>query len=889
MIMHNSQKKDYKTTLNMPQTPFSMKAELVSKEAAYRQKWLHEKLYQKVLNKNRRNNTYILHDGPPYANGSIHMGHALNKILKDIIVRYKSMEGFYSPFVAGWDTHGLPIENKMLEEMNWNHKDIDVVALRKAAAKYATEQIQNQKEQIKTLQLLSDLEDIYITMDPKFEAAQLTLFKKMALDGIVYKGLKPVYWSPSSQSALAEAEVEYAEHRSPSIIVALDVLQPSTALQKGDKLLIWTTTPWTLIANSGVAVGAEFEYVRVQVGQNFYIVAKKLLEEVAQKAKWESYTILTEFLGKDLVGTIYQRPIKRDLEAPVVLGHHVTLDSGTGLVHMAPLFGEDDFIIGKREHLDMIMHVDDDGTLLPEADQFQGLFYADANKNIGQFLEAKHALIAFEFIKHSYPHDWRTHKPIIFRGTPQWFVSIENIKKDIVAEIENVKFYAEWPKKRLKTMIENRDDWTISRQRTWGVPIPVFYDENKKPIMDAEIFDYVIDLVSQYGTDIWFEKTVDELLPEKYRGRNWTKENNIMDVWFDSGSTSIAVEPDNFQAPFDLYLEGSDQYRGWFNSSLINSVAFRGKSPYKQLVSHGFVVDEKGRKMSKSLGNGVAPLEVINKYGADVLRLWVANSEYTNDVSISENILKQNVEIYRKLRNTMRFLLGNLNQYHHNPATQLDGINLLIDEKIKKVQNKVVEHFANFRFLNAIKELNNFIIDISSYYLSITKDVLYADAANSSERQQVLYNFYNLLNLLLISLAPIMPTTTEEAYSYFDKTAKLESVHLEDFLTKVKITTDEETKWAPFFELKDKVYRLIEQKIAEGIIKRSNEAHVTINTDNEFIKSLNLPYLLMVGKVSFGNEDKVETFDSAKCERCWNHFEIAEMQNNLCSRCNSVI
>lgn len=883
------EKVEYKNTLNMPQTNFSMKADLPTKEANYRQKWLEQNLYQKILEQNRNNKSYILHDGPPYANGSIHMGHALNKVLKDIIVRYRSMQGYFSPYQAGWDTHGLPIENKMLNEMDLSHKDISVADLRKAAAEYAISQIEVQKKEFQELQLLSDFKEIYITLDPAYEAQQLVLFKKMALDGLIYKGLKPVYWSPSSQSALAEAEVEYADHRSPSVYVALDVIQGNEYVNVGDKLIIWTTTPWTLIANAGVAVGVDFEYVKIKTNNQHYIIAEKLLPTVSELLNWTTFKIVSHFQGANLLGLIYQRPVKTKLSAPVVAGHHVGLDVGTGLVHMAPLFGEDDFLIGKKEKLDMIMHVKDDGTFSDEAEEYAGLFYEDANKEIGLFLEKNNTLLSLKFIKHSYPHDWRTKKPIIFRGTPQWFVSIEKIRHKILEQIDSVKFYAEWAKKRLKSMIENRDDWTISRQRAWGVPIPVFYDEKQQPIMQEDIFDYVIAIVQKEGTDAWFNKETDQLLPPQYRGRNWTKETNIMDVWFDSGSSSIGVRPQGLSAPFDLYLEGSDQYRGWFNSSLISSVAYRNKAPYKQLVSHGFVVDEKGRKMSKSLGNGVAPLEITRDLGADILRLWVANSEYTSDISISKNIVNQNVEIYRKLRNTIRFLLGNLHDYQHQDTMELSGINALVAERIRNLQNKIVADYERYRFINVIKNLNNFIIEMSSFYLSITKDVLYAEKANSQARREVQYNLFNLLELMLISLAPIIPTTTEEAYSLLQKQNKKFSVHLETFLQPVKISTNEEAKWAPFFELKDIVYRAIEEQIKKGTIKRSNEALVTIKIDNEFCKSLPLEYLLMVGKVQFGNELLVEKFNSEKCQRCWNHFETSTLKCGLCIRCQTVL
>lgn len=885
----STEKKDYKDSLNIPFTNFSMKADLPLKEEKFRQKWLDQEIYNKVLQKNKSNKPFILHDGPPYANGSLHMGHAFNKILKDIIVRFRSMQGFYSPYVPGWDTHGLPIENKILEQMAIAHTEIDSVELRKAATKYAASQIEIQKEEFKKLQLLSDLKEYYTTFNPKFEAQQLRLFKRMALNGIIYKGLKPVYWSPSSQSALAEAEVEYLDHTSPSIIVAFKVVQGNKLIEKNDYILIWTTTPWTLIANAGVAFGADFEYARVKVKNEYFILAKALLESVATLSKWENYEIINSFKGNEAIENIlYQRPIKKDLTAPAVVSGHVTLESGTGIVHMAPLFGEDDFLIGKKYNLDMIMHIDDDGTISKEGDSFEGLFYQDANKEVGLFLEKEKALLSLKFMKHSYPHDWRTHKPIIYRGTPQFFCSIEKIKKEILTAIDDVKFYNTWSEKRLRQMIENRDDWTISRQRRWGVPIIVFYDENKNLIMQEDIFDYVIDLIEKYGSDIWFEKSTDELLPEQYRNKNWTREMDIMDVWFDSGSTSIGVDIDNVNPPFDMYLEGSDQYRGWFNSSLINSVAWRNKAPYKELLSHGFLVDEKGRKMSKSLGNGVAPLEITSKFGADILRLWVANSEYKNDVSISQNIIMQNVEIYRKLRNTIRFLLGNLHEYKYQEIA-VHGINALMIERINNLKNDIIDSYNQYDFVSIIKNINNFIVKTSAFYFSVTKDVLYTNKKTDTERQEILFVFHNILEMLLISLAPILPTTTEEAYDFLEKSDKEESVHLLDMFTKNTSSNVLEEQWKEFFELKDEIYKLVEQEIKNGTINRVNESKVFIKTDSKFIKSLDLKYLLMVGDFEFSNENKVIKFDSEKCQRCWNHFNKNSLINELCKRCTEVI
>ena len=692
--------KDWKETLLMPKTNFDMKAGLTTKEPEYRRNWEEQKIYRKSLDFNKKEDkrTFILHDGPPYANGNIHVGHALNKILKDIIIRRKNMEGFYAPYVAGWDTHGLPIENKMLEEMKMSKDDLDQVVLRKEAAKYALKQIKNQKDQFKKLQLFGDLKETYQTLDKDFEVGQLKLFKKMALDGLIYKGLKPVYWSPSSVSALAEAEVEYQDIRSPQIIVAFSITEGNEKVKKGTNLLIMTTTPWTLVANSGVAVGKDFDYSVVKANDKKYIVASDLVNSVSELAKWESFDIISTLKGKDLVGIKYESPINK-LIAPVILGHHVSTDTGTGLVHMAPLFGEDDYIIGKENNLKMIMHVDDKGIMNKEAGEYANKFYADASKDIGMYLDKENRLLSLKFIKHSYPHDWRTHQPIIYRGVPQWFVNIEKIKSQILSELKKVSSTPTWGIDRISKMVNDRTEWTISRQRTWGVPIIIFYDQKGEPQYKEELFDHVISLVKDYGTDIWWEKTTDQLLPEKYQNQNWTREMDIMDVWFDSGSSSIAVKPEGVEGPFDLYLEGSDQYRGWFNSSLINSIAYRGKSPFKHLLSHGFVLDAKQQKMSKSKGNVIDPLDIINKNGADILRLWVANTEYTSDVTISDDILKQNIEIYRRIRNTFRFMLGNLSDFDLDKnQVSLKGMHKFILKLLVIMTTKLLIFMINISF-----------------------------------------------------------------------------------------------------------------------------------------------------------------------------------------------
>ena len=888
--MENEKNKDYKNTLLMPQTDFSMKANLGEKQKLYQEKWESLNLYQLLLDKNKSNKPFILHDGPPYANGDIHVGHAMNKILKDIIIRFRTMQGYFSPYVPGWDTHGLPIEHKMLLEAKKNAKDFSTSELRDAAKKYALGQVERQVEQFKKLSLLCDFKEKYITLDKNMEAYQLKLFHKMVKDGLIYRDLKPVYWSPSSQSALAEAEVEYAEHVSPAIIVAFKLASSNKYLNENDYVLIWTTTPWTLIANSGCAISTKFKYSIIKHKEKRYVCCSTLIEKIANDAKWEEYEIISEIVGKELLNLKYLSPINKNI-CPIVEGHHVTDSEGTGIVHIAPLFGEDDFIIGNKYNLNKIMHINDDGIINEKGFEYTNLFYDDANPKIGQYLQSIDQLISFKRLKHQYPHDWRTHLPIMYRATPQWFVSLKPIKENLQLALSKVKTYNEWSKRRLSLMLENRDTWCISRQRKWGVPIIIFYDKDKNPIYNDEIFNHVISLVEKNGTNIWYEKTADELLPLKYKNKGYIKEQDIMDVWFDSGSTSLSVFPGNISAPFDLYLEGSDQYRGWFNSSLINSVAWRNESPFKALLSHGFVLDGKGNKMSKSKGNVVNPLDIVAKYGSDILRLWVANSEYTSDVSIDDKIIMQNVEIYRKIRNTIKFMLGALNNYEYSEI-KLDSIHLLMDERINNLENKLLDFYEEYKFLNVIKEINNFIIDFSGYYISITKDILYLNKEKDNERQQVLWIFNKLILILLKALAPILPITSEEIYEHFNSKNKLESVHMLPFLQKNKISTTEEEKWKEFFILKNEIYRLIEEKIKSQEIKRQNEAFVNVKTDSKFIKSLDLVKLLMVAKVEFASENEVRKLeDSLKCLRCWNHFEKNnfDLHMEICKRCKEVI
>ncbi|MCY7776394.1 isoleucine--tRNA ligase, partial [Bacillus licheniformis] len=688
---------DYKDTLLMPKTDFPMRGNLPNREPEIQGKWEDMDIYSLVQKRTEGRPMFVLHDGPPYANGDIHMGHALNKVLKDFIVRSRSMSGYHAPYVPGWDTHGLPIETALTKNKKVKRKEMTVAEFRKLCEEYAWQQIEGQKAQFKRLGVRGDWENPYVTLKPEFEAQQIKVFGEMAKKGYIYKGKKPVYWSPSSESALAEAEIEYHDKRSPSIYVAFDVKDGKGVLTNGEKIVIWTTTPWTIPANLGIAVHPELEYSVVAAGGARYVMASALIESVAKAIGFEDHEVVQTVKGKDLEHIVAVHPLY-GRDSLVMLGEHVTTDAGTGCVHTAPGHGEDDFIIGQKYGLDVLCPVDEKGHMTSEAPGFEGLFYDQANKPITEQLEEKGALLKLDFITHSYPHDWRTKKPTIFRATAQWFASIKDFRGELLEAVKETKWVPEWGETRLYNMIRDRGDWCISRQRAWGVPIPVFYAENGEPIITDETINHVSELFREHGSNIWFEKEANELLPEGFThpgspNGKFTKEQDIMDVWFDSGSSHQAVleEREGLVRPADLYLEGSDQYRGWFNSSISTAVAVTGKAPYKGVLSHGFALDGEGRKMSKSLGNVVVPAKIMNQFGADILRLWVASVDYQADVRVSDAILKQVAEVYRKIRNTFRFLHGNIADF--DPAKDAIAVEDLreVDQYILIKLNSLIE------------------------------------------------------------------------------------------------------------------------------------------------------------------------------------------------------
>ena len=896
---------NYKETLLMPETTFQMRGNLPENEKLQREKWEEMDLYNKIREKNKGKTPFVLHDGPPYANGEIHIGHAMNKILKDFVNRYKMMSGYDMIYIPGWDTHGLPIEQAVTNS-GVDRKSMGKAEFRALCEKYAYEQIEKQKKGFKELNVLADWDHPYITLQKELEARQIEVFAEMAKKGLIFKGLKPVYWSPSSESALAEAEIEYHDRKDPSIYVAFPVVEGNDTVNVGDNLIIWTTTPWTLPCNTGIAISEKFDYAKVLVNDKYYIVANELLEDLAKEFGWENYEVVNVFTGDKFAGVKYKH-VFMDRVAPVIDGFHVTLDAGTGLVHIAPMYGADDFIIGKEYNLEMINGIDDQGVLNELSGPFNGLFFEDANKAVTVKLDELGVLLKLKFITHSYPHDWRTKKPIIFRATKQWFCSIDKIRDDLLKELENnVKFHTEWGKKRLYNMIHDRGDWCISRQRVWGVPIPIFYNEDGSEIVDYDVMMHVADLFRKYGSNVWFEKEAKDLLPEGYTNPaspngNFTKEEDIMDVWFDSGSTwnGVLIEQ-GLPYPSDMYLEGSDQYRGWFNSSLICGVAVTGKAPYKELVSHGFTLDGNGNKMSKSLGNVIVPADMVRLHGSDILRLWVASTDYTEDVRISDDLIKQVKESYRKIRNTYKFMLGNLKDFDYTKDSvkyeDMPYYDKYMMNELNKFTKNVLEEYNNYNFQNVYKLVNNFVsFTLSNFYLDFTKDILYIEKADSLVRRSVQTVLYNILNNEVKLLAPILPYTSEEVYSLLPHTE--ESVHLTDMpeILTYSDSTEVEELFNLFFELKDKVNKKLEEARNEKLIGSALEAVVKINLNEKYniVKEklgTYLHQLFIVSKVEYttsGDEVEVVKSTGEKCNRCWNYVD--HLNGDICDRCHDIV
>lgn len=919
---------DYNNTLNLPKTDFPMRAGLPKSEPLMLKHWEESSVYEKLMEKNEGKPLFVLHDGPPYANGNIHLGTALNKVLKDIIVRYKNMSGFKAPYVPGWDTHGLPTELKARKKAGvGNSTTIDDIELRKICREFALGYIDDQRNQFKRLGGIGEWNNPYITLQHEFEAKQIEIFSEMACKGYIYKGLKPVYWCPECETALAEAEIEYAEDPCHSIYVKFKVTDDMGKLKAlGADLdktyfVIWTTTTWTLPANVAICVGPRFNYALVKSGDEYFVMAEELYASAFEAAGITDYEVVGTIMGSELEYMKTAHPFI-DRTSLVIVGDHVTLESGTGCVHTAPGHGLDDYEVCRNyPEIPIVVPVDAHGKLTEEAGQFAGLTTEEANKPIAQHLEKIGALFALKKIIHQYPHCWRCKKPVLFRATEQWFCSVEDFKDEAVEAIKGVKWIPGWGEDRIINMVRDRKDWCISRQRKWGVPIPIFFcKECGEPYINKEAMMAVSELFRQEGSDAWFKKSASEILPEgtkcpKCGGTDFDKEKDIMDVWFDSGVTHAAVcgQRPNLRRPADLYLEGADQYRGWFQSSLLTSVATTGEAPYKAVVTHGWVVDGEGKKMSKSLGNGIDPSDVVNEYGADILRLWVASSDYHADIRISKEILKQLSEAYRKIRNTARYILGNLNDFEPDTDSVSFDKLLPIDKwalmKLDELNDKVREGYESFEFHQVFHAVHNFcVVDMSNFYFDVLKDRLYTEKSDGELRRAAQTTIYIILDAMTRMIAPILAFTSDEIWKYMkhSKNDDAENVVFNSMPEKTGINADEEfiTKWDRIHETRDIVKKAIEVAVKAKEIRSSLKAKITLKCTGEmydFLKSVEseLTAAYIVSEIEIVNDEsatelKVEVSHAAgeKCERCWcfsNTVGKNPKHITLCERCAKVL
>ncbi|MBC8584338.1 isoleucine--tRNA ligase [Youxingia wuxianensis] len=931
-----SQQQDYSKTLNLPNTEFSMRAGLPAKEPEMVANWEKQRLYYKMVENNKGKPLFVLHDGPPYANANIHMGTALNKVLKDIIVRRKNLCGYQSPYIPGWDTHGLPIELKALKELGAT-ADISPIELRHHCRDFALRFVENQKEEFQRLGTLADYDNPYLTLRPEFEARQIEIFGEMANKGYIYKGLKPVYWCPTCVTALAEAEIEYSEDKCYSIYVKFNAVQDRNGVLarmgaadlNKTYFVIWTTTTWTLPGNMAICLGPEYEYCVVLANGEYYVMAKELVASTMKAAKIENYEILGSAQGKELEYCQYRHPFMERI-SPIIVGDHVTLESGTGCVHTAPGHGVEDFEVCTKHYpeIETIVPVDNLGNMTELAGEFAGLTTDDANKAIAKKLEELGSLFAIEKIIHQYPHCWRCKDPIIFRATEQWFCSIDDIKDQTIKALDDVEFIPPWGKNRMVGMVKDRSDWCISRQRTWGVPIPIFYCKKcGKYHVDEESIQAVSKLFREKGgSDAWYTTEAEDILPKgtkcKYCGATeFTKETDIMDVWFDSGVTHASVLYDNpdLKWPCDLYLEGTDQYRGWFQSSLLTSIAWKGVAPYKSVCTHGWVVDGEGRKMSKSLGNGMEPSEITDQYGADILRLWVASSDYHADIRISKDILKQLSEVYRKIRNTARYILGNISDF--DPQTDMVSFEDLTEldqwalAKFNELVAKLEEAYDNYEFHIIYHALHNFCtIDMSNFYLDVIKDRLYVEGKSSQGRRAAQTTIYTILRGLTLLFAPILCFTAEEIWKYMpqDPNYNSESVMFNEVpkAKKELVSAEFMYKWDHIHEVRDDVNKALEEARNKKFIGKSLEAKVVLSCEGELYDFLTkvkeaLATVFIVSQVEIkkgtdgqykGNVEglsvSIEKADGQLCPRCWMYSDTVgsdPKHPDLCARCAQII
>ena len=926
---------DYNATINLPKTDFPMRAGLPKREPEFLAAWEQggNELYHQLMEKNAGKPLFVLHDGPPYANGNLHMGHALNKIIKDFIVRYKNMAGFNAPYIPGWDTHGLPIERQAIKAYGMDREKASVVEFRRKCEEFARDHVNTQREQFRRLGVIGDWENPYLTLTHDFEAKQIEIFGEMVKKGYIYKGMKPVYWCPKDETALAEAEIEYKDVPCKSIFVKFAVTDDKGVITKllgtaeNVYFVIWTTTTWTIPGNLAISLNPNFEYdfVKVPNGE-IYVLAKELVESVMQTAGIASWEVLATALGSDLEMIKTKHPLY-DRDSVVITGEHVTLEAGTGCVHTAPGFGADDFIVCQKYNIPIIVPVDEKGCHTAESGKYAGMYVDDSNEVILKDLDDCGALLATEDIVHSYPHCWRCKNPIIFRTTEQWFCSVDALKDDAVKACHDITWLPAWGEDRMTAMIVERSDWCISRQRLWGVPIPIFFCKKcGKPIVNEQTIKIVADLFREKGADAWFDMSAAEILPEGFACEcgctEFDKETDTMDVWFDSGSSwaSVCEAREGYEIPIDVYLEGNDQYRGWFQSSMLTAIATRGKAPYKIVITHGMIVDEERQKMSKSLGNGISPQEIMKEYGADILRLWVSSADYRQDMRISKEMFKHLSQNYLKIRNTARYILGNLNGF--DPTTDMVPVDQMLEldrwalMKLNQLIAKVIKGYDDYEFHVVLHAIHNFcVVDMSNFYLDVIKDRLYCD--DGLKRRSAQTAIYEILNALVRMLAPILCFTADEIWKAMPHCddADLRNVILND-MPKVNdawaFGEADTAKWERIVAFRDDVNKALEGARNAKVIGKPLEAWVTIYADEQAAAYLSawepddLAALCIVSKLrvikgegegvtgeSFeGIKIAVERASGDKCERCWMYVDSIGSNSKhptLCMRCAEVV
>ena len=927
---------DYNETINLPKTDFPMRANLPKREPGFLAGWEQDNnaLYHALMKKNEGKTLFVLHDGPPYANGNLHMGHALNKVLKDFIVRYKNMAGFYAPYVPGWDTHGLPIERQAIQAYGMDRDKVSVSEFRQKCEEFARKHVNTQREQFKRLGVIGDWEHPYLTLTHDFEAKQIEIFGEMAKKGYIYKGLKPVYWCPHDETALAEAEIEYQDEPCSSIYVKFAVTDDKGVIEKaiGTKenvyFVIWTTTTWTLPGNLAISVNPFFEYDLVKVPNGeIYVLAKELVNSVMQAAGIESWEVLATLLGSDLEMMKTQHPIM-DRESVIITGEHVTLDAGTGCVHTAPGFGADDFIVCQKYNIPIIVPVDGKGYATEDAGKYAGMYYEKTTPIILDDLRACNALLAIEDIVHSYPHCWRCKNPIIFRATEQWFCSVDALKDDAVKACHEITWLPGWGEERMTSMIMERSDWCISRQRIWGVPIPIFFCKKcGKPLVNEQTIKLVSDLFREKGSNAWFEMDASEILPSDIHCEcgcgEFDKETDTMDVWFDSGSSWSAVieQREGQPIPVDIYLEGNDQYRGWFQSSMLTAIATKGIAPYKTVITHGMIVDEERQKMSKSLGNGISPQEILDQYGADILRLWVSSADYRQDMRISKEMFKHLAQNYLKIRNTARYILGNLEGF--DPKTDMVAYNDLCEldrwalMKLNDLVAKVIKGYDDYEFHVVLHAIHNFcVVDMSNFYLDVIKDRLYCEEKNGVLRRSAQTAMYEILDALVRMIAPILCFTADEIWQAMphrdgDDAANIVLNAMPKVNPAWAFAEEASSKWDKLIALRDDVNKALEEARKNKVIGKPLEAWVTVYADDETAALLEtvpadeLAALCIVSKLRVirGNGDgmqgenlpvqiAIERASGDKCERCWMYVDSIGQDSKhptLCARCAAVV